>query len=344
MSEALKSMALRWGIAIWFAVSALAAAQPARAQSGPVVMKVGTATLNDLQHEWYRRFAVDVEKRTLGRLKVEIYPASQLGAIPRMIEGVQFGTIQAWNGPPQFLSTIDSRFNVLSAPGVFTDHAHAHRTLQDAEFNKAFLELGVAKGVRGIGLYVTGPAGFAMRTPAQKLQDLEGKKIRVLAADMDRAQIKSLKASPVPMALGEVLPALQQGALDGVMSVLPVLSALRYYDAAKHFYATEQAMVTVITVVSQSWFEKLPADLQAAILKSGQQVSRDILAWSIEDYSKARTDWTKSGGTFHQITAQDRAALTQLVAPIGVEVSAKTPSDKAMFDFLVAAARRAFDK
>ncbi|MGE4243078.1 TRAP transporter substrate-binding protein [Ramlibacter sp.] len=332
-------------LATSFAVLACAGilgAAPARAQApAPIVMKVGTATLNDLQHEWYKRFAADLDKRTGGRVKVEIYPASQLGAIPRMIEGVQFGTIQAWNGPPQFLATIDSRFNVLSAPGVFRDHAHAHRALQDAQFSDAFLDLATAKGLKGIGLFVTGPTGFAMRTPTVKLNDIEGKKIRVIASDMDREQIKRIKASPVPMALGEVLPALQQGTIDGVMSVLPVLSALRYYDVAKWFYESNQAMVTIITVVSQTWLDKQPPEIRAAIAESGKQVSRDILQFALDDYAKSKSDWAKAGGTFTTINAADRSSLIKVTAPIGPEVVARHAQDKAIYDVLTAAAKRA---
>lgn len=257
-----------------------------------------------------------------------------------MIEGVQFGTIQAWNGPPQFLAGIDSRFNVLSAPGLFKDVAHANSTLQDRDFNQAFLALGATKGLRGIGLFVTAPTGFAMRTPTEKLSDLEGRKIRVLAADMDREQIRRLKGSPVPMALGEVLPALQAGALDGVMSALPVLAAMRYYDAAKYFYATDQAMITIITVVSKSWMDKLPPALQTAVLESGQKVSREIFQWSVDDYAKSKEDWTKAGGQFVAISARDRDTLTKLLSSIGAEVSAKTPTDKAMYDLLLSTAGR----
>src|SRR5882724_13457907 len=76
----------------------------AHAQADKVmVMKLSTATINDTQHEWLKRFAALVEKDSGGRIKAEIYPASQLGAIPRQIEGVQFGSIQGWMGPPEFL-------------------------------------------------------------------------------------------------------------------------------------------------------------------------------------------------------------------------------------------------
>src|SRR5436305_694675 len=73
------------------------------ARSQAIVMKLSTATLNDTQHEWMKRFAVAIEKNSNGRIRAEIYPASQLGSIPRQIEGTQLGSLQAWIGPPEFL-------------------------------------------------------------------------------------------------------------------------------------------------------------------------------------------------------------------------------------------------
>src|SRR5512135_3398347 len=141
------------------AACGIAAALPlaAHAQGAPKVMKIGTATLNDAQHEWMKRFAAAVEKDSNGRIKVEVYPASQLGAIPRMIESTQFGAIQGWVGPPEFLSGVDMRYEVLSAPGLFKDMAHANRTIQDPEFNSTFLALGANKGLKGVGLFLSGP-------------------------------------------------------------------------------------------------------------------------------------------------------------------------------------------
>src|SRR4029077_15545042 len=108
------------------------------------VMKLGTATINDAQHEWCKRFVAMVEKDSGGRIKGEIYPASQLGAIPRQIEGVQFGAIQGYVGPPEFLAGIDERYEVLSAPGLVADLAHEVRVVSDTELQKLMLGLGGA--------------------------------------------------------------------------------------------------------------------------------------------------------------------------------------------------------
>src|SRR6266542_6046288 len=70
------------------------------AEGANVTLKCATATLNDVQHEWCKRYGARLEKRSNGQIKAQIFPASQLGSIPRMIEGVQLGTIEAWVGPP----------------------------------------------------------------------------------------------------------------------------------------------------------------------------------------------------------------------------------------------------
>ena len=76
----------------------LACAPAAHAQDKVYVMKLSTATINDTQHEWLKRFAAAVEKDSGGRIKGEVYPASQLGPIARQIEGVQFGSVQVYMG------------------------------------------------------------------------------------------------------------------------------------------------------------------------------------------------------------------------------------------------------
>src|SRR6516164_10246566 len=114
----------------------------AAAQDKSMTIKLATATLNDAQHEWMKRFAVAIEKNTNGRIKAEIYPASQLGTIPRMIEGTQLGSIQAWIGPPEFLVGIDPRFELLSVPGLLENDQHAIKIINDAEFTTAFLAVG----------------------------------------------------------------------------------------------------------------------------------------------------------------------------------------------------------
>src|ERR1700691_79843 len=123
-------------------------ATPAGAQGAPpITMKLSTATINDTQHEWMKRFAAAVEKDSGGRIKAELYPASQLGTIPRQIEGTQFGAIQCAIIPPEFFVGIDERFEVLAAPGLITSAAQGLKVARDPDVLKFYLGLGADKGL-----------------------------------------------------------------------------------------------------------------------------------------------------------------------------------------------------
>ena len=312
----------------------------AQAQTAPVVMKLSTATMNDSVHQWMKVYAALVDKNSKGRIKAEIYPASQLGTIPRTIEGVQFGSIQAVGAPPEFFAGIDPRFEVLGAPGLFKDLGHATRTFQDPEFNKAFLSLGANKGLKGIGFTVSGPAVIVTRVPVHKLADLEGLKVRVLASPQQMEQMRRLKVAPVPMTLGDVIPAMQQGSIDGIMASAAVCTAMRCYDAAKYIYETNHAIVSVLIVVSKKWFDALPPDLQKAVSDAGETASKETYQWAI-DFSNAQAQaWVKAGGEITKPTAAEQAQLTKVMLPIGAEVTAKKPEEKELYELLLKAARR----
>jgi TRAP-type transport system periplasmic protein len=318
---------------------ALSAPVGVRAQA-PVVMKLGTATINDAQHEWMKIFASIVEKNSRGRIKVEIYPAGQLGTSPRMIEQTQLNSIQGVVGPPEFLTGVDARYQILSAPGLFKDLPHVNRTLQDPAFNKAFLALGADKGLMGIGLMISGPTVFVTRKPVKTLADFDGLKMRVLAAPLQLEQVRVMKAAPVPMPLGEVMPALQQGTIDGVMSCIPVFVALKYADAAKYLIETNHGLIAAITVISKTWFDGLPPDLQDVVLKAGQQASQDVYQFSIDDVNKGRERWKAAGGEVFELSPSEHELLMHELVPVGESVTAKSAPEKAMFELLRATAER----
>jgi TRAP-type C4-dicarboxylate transport system substrate-binding protein len=101
--------------------AALVGLAPVRAQDAPVVMKIASATINDVIHHWMKTFKAAVEARAGGRIKVELYPASQLGAIPRMVEGAALGTIECFVTASSFLTNLDARFEMFDVPGTIAD-------------------------------------------------------------------------------------------------------------------------------------------------------------------------------------------------------------------------------
>ena len=299
----------------------LAPAPAAYAQGKTFVMKLSTATINDTQHEWLRRFAAMVEKDSGGRIKGEIYPASQLGPIPRQIEGVQFGSVQAWIGPPEFLVGVDKRFEALSAPGLFTSHDQDWKVIHDPAVKKLMYELGGSKGLEGVGIAPIGPSSIAMRKEVKSLADFKGTKIRVLASPFQLELIRRMDASPVAMTLGDVLPGLQQGAIDGALATITVFTTFQYVDVAKYVVETDQPYLNSLVVMSKKWLATLPPDLQKIVRDDAAKVSNEIGPYVKEFFAKQREVWKSKGGVLISLPAAEQAAMVAKVSSIGEDLS-----------------------
>jgi TRAP-type C4-dicarboxylate transport system substrate-binding protein len=310
-----------------FSAAVIMACPPAVAQdSKTYVMKLSTATRNDPQEEWLKRFAAAVEKDSGGRIKGEVYDASQLGSIPRQIEGTQFGAIQAWIGPPEFLVGVDERYESLSAPGLFKTFDQDAAVIGDPQVKDMMLELGGNKGLAGIAIMPTGSSSIVVRKPVRHLAEFEGMKIRVLASQFQLEMIKRMGASPVAMSLGDVMPALQQGAIDGALGTIPVFVPLKYSDVTKYMVETEQPYVNVITVMSKRWLEGLPPDLQKIIRDDATAVTAGIVPFTKDFIAAQEKAWTDQGGELITLPPDEQAELTAKVSSIGADLSKDKPA------------------
>jgi TRAP-type C4-dicarboxylate transport system substrate-binding protein len=312
----------------------------ARAEDQTYTMKITLPTINDPVHQFAKNFATAVEKDSGGRIKAEVFPASQLGSIPRQIEGVQFGAIQAAVIPPEFYVGVDERFGIMAAPGLVESQQHGQRLTADPAVLKLMLGLGADKGLHGVGLFIALPSCLIARTPVRHLADLEGKKIRIFASDFQSVALKRLGATPVAMTLGDVLPALQQGAIDGAISGITVYTTMHYNDAAKYVTEINQPAIFLILEISGKWYASLPPDLQKVIDAAGARESVAINPVTTEGYEQARKDWVARGGELIKLPPNEQSEMMATLASVGEEVSKAKPLLHEAFEVVADAAKR----
>ena len=301
-------------------------------------MKIGADTVNDVQHEWLKRFGGRVEQRSGGKIKAQLYPSAQLGGSSAEIKGMQLGTIEARIGPGAFLGGLDPQFQVLDAPGWFVDMEHVRRTLADPKFRSAFFEAPKSKGLIGVSLVVYGPSSFVSKQPLRSLADFRGKKIRVMGSPMQTTPIRQLGGTASPIAWAETLPALQQGMIDGVKSALPAFTSVKFYDAAKYLTATDNSVLVSVGLVSKIWFVRLPTELQKIIIEEGSAVEPELLQVTMEAYERSSKEWIDNGGEIIKLAAGEQNKLREQLAGVGPEVLKDQPQVKALYDLLIATA------
>ena len=295
----------RCAAAVWFAAALLAFAAATPAAAAEFVMKFGTATMNEAQHQYLKFYKEAVEKASGGRIEVQIYPSSQLGPIPREIEGVQLGSIQGYIGPVDFFVGVDPRFGVFSAPMLFRDDANAAATIQDPAVQKSMYALVTPKRMIGIATLSLGASDYGAKKPIMRLADFQGKKLRINGTALERAKMAKLGATGIGMPLSEVVPALDQGTIDGTISGLSVFVAFKMNDLIKMITVTNDTFINSIAVVSTAWLDTLPPDLQKIVIDSGAAVEGKAQQWEIDFTKKLVGDWTALGGTVHTLPADD---------------------------------------
>ena len=304
------------------------------------VMKIALATLDDVLHQYARDYAAAVERDSGGRIKSEVYPASQLGAIQRQAESVQFGAIQCQIVAPEFLASIDERFEVLASPGLVTSMAQGQRVAADPAVLKLMLGLGADKGLHGVGLFMVAQSVVVARTPIRHVADFKGKKIRIFASQFQSVAMARLGATPKPMTLGGVLPALHDNALDGAVSGIAVFSSMHYQEAAKYVTETGQPAIFGIVEVSKKWYDSLPADLREIVDKNAASESVAINPQAIELNERARKTWTERGGELISLPPDEQSAMLQILASVGEDVSKNKPQLSAAYQVVTEAAQR----
>jgi TRAP-type C4-dicarboxylate transport system substrate-binding protein len=304
------------------------------------VMKFGTATMNETQHQYLKFYKEALEQASKGRIEVQVYPNSQLGPIPREIEGVQLGTIQGYIGPVDFFVGVDPRFGVFSAPMLFRDEPNAAATVHNPAVQKAMFDLAAPKRMVGIATLDLGSSNYGAKNPILRLADFSGKKLRINGTELERQKMAKLGATGIGMPLSEVVPALDQGTIDGTISGLSVFVAFKMNDLLKVVTVTNDTFIISIAVLSKPWLDTLPADLQKVVVDAGATVQTKAQAWEIDFTKQLASDWTALGGTVQALPAEDLARMKTLLDPVGNEATKGQPAVHDMLELVRAAAAR----
>lgn len=303
------------------------------------IMKTGFATIHDSQHKSAQWMKKELARTTNGQIDLKIFPLSQLGKIPRQIEGIQLGTQEAFITPPGFFVGINPAFQVADAPALFDDMLHQGRALNHPTVRDKFLRLAERAGVVGNYIWCAGDTSFATSKPFKTLADLKGRKIRVLASKIEIALMNEFDAAGIPMPFTEVLPAIQRRVVDGVRSGIIVMGPMKFYTAAKHLTLTGQGFIPSAMWLSKIWLNKLPADLQKAIFDAGKKVTPLVSQWGHDMTKHWEKKWTELGGEVHHLSAAEQKEFADRVRPLGDKLLASNPKTAAMYKLVKAAAK-----
>ncbi len=311
------------------------------ADAQPFTMKLSAPTVNDVHHEFFKRLKAGIDARSGGRIKVEIYTANQLGQIPAVVEGVALGTIELGVAASGFFVSLEPRFQVLDAPGLFDGIAHANKVLLDPAIQARLATWGADKGIEMLTAGVYSPFVFVSHKPVRTVADFQGQKVRTTGgAPIQVEPFRKLGVLPVSLPLGEALPAMQNKTIDAMISGPTVFTVFKYYDVVKAMTYLPRTTLLAPAIVNRQWLKSLGPQLEAIVREEARKAEAAYGDWNIEDNRKGIETWQKNGGEVITLPDGEAKRYLDIVTPVAAQVLSANPKVKDDYDAILAAAQK----
>jgi tripartite ATP-independent transporter DctP family solute receptor len=270
-----------------------------------------------------REFARLIEEGTNGEVKINVFPAGQLGNGEReLLEGLQLGTIHLAVTATGPVSNFSPAMGVVDLPFLFTSPAHADKVL-DGPLGRELLDELESAQIKGLAFFENGFRNFTnSRRELKKPDDFKGLKFRTMENPVHLASVRQLGAQAVPMSWGEVYTSLQTGVIDGQENPIAIIHAYKLNEVQKYLSLTGHFYSPAPLSMSLKKFRALKPEWQKLFIEAALKAAafeRRI----IRDNEDIQLRELKAQGMI--VTAVDKSLFIRAMAPVYAEFSGKYP-------------------
>ncbi len=274
------------------------------------------------------RFKELAEKATKGRVKVEVYPNSQLYKDKEELEALQLGAVQMLAPSLAKFGPLGVKeFEVFDLPFIFPSK-EALVKVTKGPIGKALFKKLESKGITGLGFWDN---GFKIMSANKKIampDDFLGLKMRIQSSKVLEAQMKALGALPQVMAFSEVYQGLQTGVVDGTENPPSNMYTQKMYEVQKHASLSNHGYLGYAVIVNKKFWDGLPADIRTALDTSMAEATDYANAIAQEENDKALAAMKAAGKTeFHELTATEKAAWMKALKPVHEQMADRIGKD-----------------
>lgn len=291
-------------------IAIAALALPLTVQASPIVIKfshvVSPHTPKGKAADYFKKLA---EERTKGRVKIQVYPNSQLYKDKEEMEALQLGAVQMLAPSlAKFALLGVKEFEVFDLPFIFDNYQELHKITQGPIGAKLMAKLEL-KGIHGLAYWDNGFKVMSSNKPLKAVEDFKGQKLRIQSSRVLEAQMRSMGANPQVMAFSEVYQALRNGIVNGTENPPSNLYTQKMHEVQKYVTLSDHGYLGYAVIVNKKFWVGLPADIRTLLegaMKDATRFANDIAK---KDNENALAAVKKSGTTrFVTLTVQERSA------------------------------------
>jgi len=323
MNRTLPNVSRRLALA---AAAALAFALPMTSQAqAPIIIKFSHVVAPDTpKGKGAQKFKELAEERTKGKVKVELYPNSQLYKDKEEMEALQLGSVQMLAPSLAKFGPLGVKeFEVFDLPFVFKDQA-AFRAVTDGPVGADLFKKLEPKGIKGLAYWDNGFHIMSANKPLHKVADFKGLKMRIQSSKVLDAQMRALGAIPQVMAFSELYQALQSGVVDGTEGVPSNFLTQKTYEVQKHTTISNHGHLAYAVIVNKKFWDGLPADVRAELESSIKDATTYANAIAATENQVALEKMRASGKTtIYTLTPAETNEWKTALMPVHKEMEAR---------------------
>ncbi len=284
------------------------------------------------------KFKQLAEAATKGRVKVEIYPNSQLYKDGDELEALQRGAVHMLAPSVSKFGPLGVReFEVFDLPYLFDNTETVYR-VTDGEVGRKLMAKLEPKGIRGLGFWDNGFKQFSCSKPLRKPADFRGVKLRIQSSKVLAATVRQLGGVPQVMAFSEVYTAMQQGVVDGAENPVSNLYTQKMHEVQKHLTISDHSYLVYAVIVNRKFWDGLPADIRAALEGAMNDATRYERAIAAKENADALAMVKQAGTTeVYALDAKQRDEWKQALLPVHKEFESTIGRDLIQSIYAVAA-------
>jgi C4-dicarboxylate-binding protein DctP len=307
------------------AAAALAVAAPKTFAQAPIVIKFSHVVAPDTpKGNGAQRFKELAEQRSGGRVKVDVYPNSQLYKDKEEMEALQLGSVQMLAPSLAKFGPLGVKeFEVFDLPFIFKDQA-AFRAVTEGPVGADLFKKLEPKGVKGLAYWDNGFHIMSANKPLHKVADFRGLKMRIQSSKVLDAEMRALGAVPQVMAFSELYQALQSGVVDGCEGVPSNFYTQKTYEVQKHTTISNHGHLAYAVIVNKKFWDGLPADIRTILegaLKEATAFANDMATKeNIDDLEKMRASGKT---TIYTPTAAELDEWKKALMPVHKEMASR---------------------
>ena len=223
----------------------------------PKVLDLAYVNNSDITHKAYEWMSKEIAQRSNGTLQIRYHPGTLLTKEAEIVDAVKSGNI-AMGTPVGAASSLIPEMGVFMVPYLVRDYNQAY-TMFNGEVGKQLAELIERKYKLRVLIYMD--MGFRhfwnTKRPINTPDDLKGLKLRVQQGKVFADTVNGLGASAVPMGWNEVIPAVQQGVVDGADLPVANIFNLKAYEVSKYASLTFHNYSPTMTIINPSIWKAL---------------------------------------------------------------------------------------